>query len=62
MSDASDVRPPGLYFHDRAYLEHDPRQEMPWVPETPEGVEAVESPTSAWRLARERYPEVVRAP
>jgi hypothetical protein len=27
-----------------------------------EGVEAVEFPTSAWRLARERYPEVVRAP
>ena len=72
MSDASDVRPPGLYFHARACLEHDPRQQMPWMPETPERVEALERHLRAldwagWQpreapAARESDVELIHSP
>ncbi|MCW3032059.1 MAG: hypothetical protein JWM60_404 [Solirubrobacterales bacterium] len=43
MSDASEQgRVPSLYFSDAACLEHDPRERMPWHPETPERLQAVE--------------------
>jgi acetoin utilization deacetylase AcuC-like enzyme len=38
----STSRPPSLYFHHPASLGHDPRSEMPWVPETPERIEVLE--------------------
>ena len=41
MSDASGVTSPGLYFHARACQEHDPREQMPGMPETPERLEAL---------------------
>jgi acetoin utilization deacetylase AcuC-like enzyme len=33
---------PGLYFHDRACLDHDPREQAPWAPENPTRLEAIE--------------------
>ena len=33
---------PSLYFSDAACLAHDPAEQMPWVPETPERLRAVE--------------------
>jgi acetoin utilization deacetylase AcuC-like enzyme len=42
MSEVENVRPPGLYFHHPACLEHDPRAAMPWAVETPPRLRAVE--------------------
>ena len=36
------TKPPGLYFHDPACLEHDPGPELPWSPELPSRLRAVE--------------------